>query len=246
MSKSNNEEDKFIPREIDNTKRLKGTNVNFNELYERTIAELSLQQTKRDQIITLYLAIFSFLIPFSLSIDLISWQIKGLIFLATAIIGILFSLVIIRYRIYKEAYWLCCQTITAIFNFKPEELDKDTVQAIYYNTIKKKGKSCFKEGTEEFSKFKYVSKNLFSSESIHFFIQAFITSLISGLSVGLIIECGYINKIIAGIVAGLMVFLLLVWKYFRECIKVYGVLIDGKKSSFNFAYSKAWFLHFYI
>ena len=40
------------------------------ELYERADAEMGLQQSKRDQIINIYLGMFSFLIPFAISLKL--------------------------------------------------------------------------------------------------------------------------------------------------------------------------------
>jgi hypothetical protein len=33
--------------------------------------------------------------------------------------------------------------------------------------------------------------------------------------------------------------------YFRNLEKVYQVLVDEQSESFNFAFGKAWFLHFY-
>lgn len=244
---------KFTCAQIDSYKMKDHVDIDLDTLYERAFDELGLQQTKRDQIITLYLAIFSFLIPFALSIEMLSWQIKGLIFLAAAIVGILFSLVIIRYRIYKEVYWLCCQSITVLFGIRPEALTKETIQSVYYRTLKKKGKGyCidtgegFESPTLRFSRALYVKKNLFSSESIYFFIHSFITALIFAMSVGLICPLGILPSAVVGLVSGLLLFVILAAKYFAECIRVYQVLIDGLDSSFNWTFSKAWFLHFYL
>ena len=222
--------------------------IDLNAHYERAYAELGLQQTKRDQIITLYLAMFSFLIPFALSMEGLGWKVKGLIFLATAIVGILFSFVIVRYRVYKEVYWLCCQSLTVLHGIRTELLNKETIQQVYYNTIYKKGKGFFVTGAEgktAFSRKLYVKKNLFSSETIYFFIHAFITALIFGLSMGLIAETAMGARILLGAGSAAVLFLLLGAEYFSECIKVYAVLIDGEESSFNRTFSKAWFLHFY-
>ena len=59
------EEFKHIP--IVKQMRKEYLDLDLSKLYERSIEELSLQQSKRDQIISLYLAMFSFLIPFALS-----------------------------------------------------------------------------------------------------------------------------------------------------------------------------------
>ncbi|MEE1279335.1 MAG: hypothetical protein UHH95_00710 [Oscillospiraceae bacterium] len=251
--------DIFIVENIPDDAKKKEIDIDLNKLYERADHELGLQQSKRDQIITIYLAIFSFLIPFALSMEILSWQVKGLIFLATAIVGILFANIIIRYRVYKEAYWLCCQTITVLFGIKQEYLKKSIIQQCYRETIYKKGKKYLidkktreidqngKEKTiKKFSKAGYVKDNIFSSETIYFFIHSFITALIFGLSIGLILMFSLIVNIIIATVCSIALFIVLSAKYFTECIKIYGVLIDETHKSFNFAFSKAWFLHFYM
>ncbi len=156
---------------IDRTDLKAYPTIDFNAMYERAYEELALRQSKRDQIITLYVAMFSFLIPFALSIEMISWRVKGVIFLAAAVIGVLFAMAIIRYRIYKEAYWIGCQSITAMFGFRPETLDKNTVQKIYYHTLLKRASDYMVEkenGEKRFSRLKYVRKSLFSAETTHF------------------------------------------------------------------------------
>lgn len=96
-------------------------------IYEKCIDEMTLQQSKRDQIITIYLAMFSFIVPFALSSEQLDLFAKGFVFLSIAIIGFGFSLIIIRYRMYKEVYWICCQTITNLMSFKAGEIDKETI-----------------------------------------------------------------------------------------------------------------------
>ncbi len=249
----------FIVTPIPQEAKKAEIDIDLNSLHERAIAELTLQQSKRDQIITVYLAMFSFLIPFALSQEILTWQVKGLIFFATAVVGILFANIIIRYRIYKEAYWLCCQTITVLFGIKPEHLKKEIIQQCYRDTIYKKGKKFFVEKkTKEvdkqgnpitkkvFSRAKYVMDNLFSAETIYFFIHCFITALIFGLSIVLILPFVTWVNITVGIGCALVLFLLLSAKYFAQCINVYSVLIHNTHENFNFAFSKAWFLHFYM
>ncbi len=236
----------FVRKPIDPSQLKSYPEIDFNALYQRAYDELGLQQTKRDQIITLYLAMFSFLIPFALSIESISWQVKGLIFMVAAIIGILFALIIIRYRVYKEAYWLCCQSITAMFGFEPASLNKETVQQIYVGTMEKKMKSLMVGVPKKLSKKLYVKKNMFSAETIYFFIHSFITSALFGLSTALICSFSLWGNIAVGIAAGVILFVVLAIEYFRQCLKFYGVLIDGKDRSFNSAFSKAWFLHFFL
>lgn len=243
--------------EIEDGKRKEKPNYNLEYLYDKTYAEMSLQQSKRDQIITIYLALFSFLIPFALGQEAIDWQTKGFLFLAAGIIGVFFSLICIRYRIYKEAYWLACQTITVLMNFKSEEVDKELIQKSFYHCLKKKGKGyTVKIGERNVWKTsKFVKKNLFSAETMHFMIIDLMASIIFGLGAGLIFSVAVCWKLLIGIVGGVGLFLLLTRKYFVGLGKIYGVAklkysqktADKKEKdgAFNVAFSKAWTLHLY-
>ncbi len=226
---------------------------NLQEHFRNTHKEMSLQQSKRDQIMTIYLAIFSFLVPFAISLSTIDWNVKGIIFVGVGIIGWLFSLIVVRYRIYKECYWLCCQTLTVLMNYKQEALDKNLIQQVYYGCINKKGKKFIKEITKadgstvkKFRNYLFVKSNAFSSETIHFTIIVFIASAILGFGASLIFSLPLIYSVILGVGVGLLAFILMHLEYFRELKRVYRVLIDGYDDSFNFAFSKAWLLHFYV
>lgn len=256
MFKRKKEEKKttpFLNKEIDMTKIKPDVTYDFSDLYKQANDELSLQQSKRDQIITLYLAIFSFLIPFALSAEGLNWVVKGLVFHATALIGILFAVIIIRYRIYKEAYWLACQSITVLMNFDHKKIDKNTVQSVYYQSLYKKGHTYViehKDGTKEFDKKKYRSKNLNSAETLHFAIQVLIASVTYGLSWGLISTLipglPIWAEAVFGVLMGVLCAFLLMRKYFNSCMGMYAVLVDDTDESFNGIFSKAWFMHFYV
>ncbi len=248
--KETKKDEPFLNKEYAKEKKKEAVEHDLNALYDRANAELALQQSKRDQIISLYLAVFTFLIPFAISLESVSWRIKGMIFLAVAAIGILFSLVVIRYRVYKEAYWLCCQSLTVMMNLREDELDKATVQAIFFQSMYKKGKGYVitdeETGNKSFDKVKYFKKNLFSAETIHFIILAFITASMFGLSFGLVLSLHMIVNVVLGAILGIAVLAGLLSMYFSECCKMYAVLVDDKDSSFNQLFSKAWFLHFYL
>lgn len=228
---------------------------NIEKTYEHAHSELSLQQSKRDQIITIYLALCSFLLPFALGEEVIGYEMKGLIFLIVGAVGILFSCITVRYREYKEVYWLCCQTLTVLQSFKSEELDKSLIQRTFYHCLHKKGKGYLRcKGNKKLlKKFAYAKKNLFSSETMHFVIIDLMASFITGLGVGLaLISLPTINLIL-GVILGTFVFILLVFLYFNTCVKVYSPLEEHegddseerKNRAFNKVFSKAWFLHFY-
>ncbi len=226
--------------------KLKETpSYDLTALYERAHEELSLQQAKRDQIITIYLALFSFMIPFAMSAESLNWQNKGYIFLALGIIGILFSLIIIRYKVYKDVYWLCCKSLTVLNNYKIEEMDKATVQSVFYTCLKKSGKKFLTEDNR-FDSFAYCRKNLFSAETMHFMIQDTITSIIIGLGTALVLPFSTLQSVVLGTLAGIVIFAILLAEFFKKSRALYNVLVDGYDDSFNAAFSKAWFLHFYV
>ena len=122
---------------LDKDKIKEEKDYDLDTLYEHTHSELSLQQSKRDQIITLYLALFSFMIPFALSLGSIGLWMKCLIFLVVGVIGVLFSFINVRYRVYKEVYWLSCQTLTVLMNVKKQELNKQTIQRAFFHSLHK-------------------------------------------------------------------------------------------------------------
>lgn len=241
---------------IDEKKYKKQKDYKLSEIYERAHTELSLQQSKRDQIITIYLALCSFLLPFALGEELISFQLKGLIFAVLGVIGIFFALSVIRYREYKEVYWLCCQSITVLQSFEQDAIDKDVVQSTFHHCLEKKGKKylCDAKLGKKINRRLFVKKNLFSAETMQFAIISLMAAFISGLGAALMCNYGFTVNAIVGAAVGLLVFFLLIMLYFRTCISVYKALEYGDRSdedlkkrdqAFNKAFNKAWFLHFY-
>lgn len=240
---------------IEGTKLKEKKDYNLESIYEHAHSELSLQQSKRDQIITIYLALCSFLLPFALGSS-IPHVLKGPIFLVLGTVGVLFSLITVRYRVYKEVYWLCCQTITVLLSFKDEELDKSVVQRTFYHCLKKRGKGYLKKDRTHprLSLSLFVRKNIFSSETLYFIIIALMAGFIFGLGAALIFSfLPLVYHILIGVCAGLVLFSLVLRSYFCSCFAVYlPVSQDGdmadpelKNKAFNRVFSKAWFLHFY-
>lgn len=236
---------KFVQSELSEQDIEQCPKHDFNELYNRAHAELSLQQSKRDQIIAVYIAITSFLIPFALSSEALDMTAKGLIFFAVALIGIMFTIITIRYRIYKEIYWLCCETITRLININQARLNKSIVQTMFYRSLLKKGgKYIAKNG--KWMSGKYFSNNIFSSETLHYIILAFMSTILLGLSAYLCFPIVALYRILLSVAVGVVAFVIILALYFTQCQKVYAVLVDGTDNSFNYAFSKAWFLHIYL
>ena len=228
-------------------KQRQSVTVNLNELYKETHSELSLQQTKRDQTISIYLSLCTVVAPIILSIEYFNSLYKGVIFLVLGIIGVLLSTIIIRYKVYKDIYWMSCQTISQLFNYTAEDIDKELVQGLFYQVLYKKGKKYVKIG-EQRNRFRnayFFKSNLFSAETLLFVTMIFIVAIVSGMGLALTCAQPLLISIIIGLSLGLLVFCLLLWEFFRKCKKIYKVLVDGEDSSFNAVFSKAWFLHFY-
>lgn len=217
-------------------------------MFEKCNEDMIAQQAKRDQLISLFLAIFSFVVPFALSMEGVTAPFKGLIFLAIAIIGVLFCLVIIRYRLYKESYWLACRTLTTLMGFKKHEIDKQTVQAVYYQCMKKNFKH-LEEKDDVPPRFlwkEFYKGTLFSGETILYIVEAFLTALTAGLSI-LLFCAGF--GIWQFVLAGLTILLTFIWllnMFLSELLHVYDVLVDDTDKSFNKTYKRAWHLHMFV
>lgn len=238
----------FLNKEYCKEKINKEAEYDLCMLFEKSNEEMVAQQAKRDQIISLFLAIFSFVVPFALSMEGIDTAFKGLIFLAIAIIGVLFSLVIIRYRLYKESYWLCCQTLTSLMSFKQKELNKETIQAVYYQCMKKKFKKYVddKVNPPKFKRTQFYLTTLYSGETILYVVQAFMTALTAGLSI--LFLCSHLGSIqyVFASVGAILVLIWLVNMFLSELMHAYDVLVYDTNASFNKTYSRAWFLHFFV
>ena len=178
-----------------------------------------------------------------------STELKGVIFLILGVVVVLFSFLSVRYREYKEVYWLCCQTITVLQSFKPEALDKSLIQRTFHYSLHKKGKG-FLNKKGQLKRLTFVKKNLFSSETLHYVIIVLMASFISGLGAALLCSAWAGMHIAVGIGLGVAVFAYLLLVYFRTCMKIYSVLettqdADKQDKAFAKVFSKAWFLHFY-
>ena len=240
----------FKYKYFSNDKLSENPSYELSNLYDRCVEEMTLQQAKRDQVFTLYLAMFSFLVPFALSTAGITDVAKGIIFFALAVIGWMFALIIERYRIYKESYWLCCQTITNLMSFKEGSLDKRTIQAVYYRCIYKKGEKYVDFDKKKYKRRKFYKGNIFSGETIYYLIHSFIAAGMVYLGVYQTFQNNtYLSEIrlhLVAIALSVLVFTVLTIFYFERLLEVYSVLLDDTGDAFNIAFSKAWFLHFYV
>ncbi|WP_379128396.1 hypothetical protein [Paenibacillus sp. sgz500958] len=231
---------------IDASKYNTTKNFRLENTYELCVSELGLQQKKRDQTIAFYIAIISFVIPAIINMK-VNPQAKGAGFMALFILGIMLAKVVVRYRIYKEVYWITCRTITQLYNLKEDEITKEIVHHIFYKTMEKNVGSVlvFRPGPEKKVKpFSSYRKILNSAETILYQVLLLMSSMVLWIAVYM-----FTNFHIYGAIGATVIVLAnyIFWSahYYKELTKVYDVIIDGTDKSFNGAYSKAWFLHIF-
>ncbi|MBR4724692.1 MAG: hypothetical protein IK071_02800 [Lachnospiraceae bacterium] len=223
--------------------------MNLETSYEKTVEELGLQQTKRDQIIALYLSILGFVIPNIISLDIVPIG-KGLGFLVIYIIGILLCRIVIRYRIYKEVYWISCRVISQLYNIVPELRNKETVQTLFFRSLKKNSSNVVvKNRSGKVSTLKSFKKQLSSAEMTLFNILLIFASFIGGISATYLWKDGSVYSMIAAGVLVLVIiytFCRLNYQYVSSLLLQYKCVSTEKTEDLSIPFNKAWMLHCYI
>ena len=241
MHKEFEKEDDFLIKD--------GRDFKLENTYNLCVKELSLQQSKRDQIIAFYIAIISFVVPTIISMQGDSLT-KSAGFLALFVLGCMLSKVVIRYRIYKEAYWLTCRTISQLYNYDQSKFKKELIQHIFYKTMEKNKKTIFafkEKAPEEIDKIKTCRKIMNSAETIIFEVLVLITCMVLWIGVNMLVDFYMWGPVSASVLA-LASCLYWNFKYYDALTGFYDILFDNGENSndsFNAAYSKAWFLHFF-
>lgn len=217
--------------------------------YEKTVEELGLQQTKRDQIIALYLSILGFVIPSIINLN-VPRIAKGLGFFVIYLIGILFCRIVIRYRIYKEVYWIACRVISQLYNIRSESRNKETVQTLFYRTLKKNSPSVvIKNKKGRISVWKSFKKQLSSAEMTLFNILLLFTSFIGGISVAYMFRAGFLaTMIVSALIAALILFTYFKLNrlYVTSLLDQYKCVDSGDTKDLSIPFNKAWMLHCYV
>ena len=227
--------------------------MDLDTVYELTVSELGLQQSKRDQIIAFYLTVLGLISPNFMALEMDN-IIIGIVFLVLMIVGFMLARVILRYRIYKEVYWIACRVISKLNNIKPECRDKGTIYNLYYaelaanqHTIVEKTKD-----KKRILPFKSFRKQLDSAETI-----LFETMLILCAGVGML-SFYYFNKICLWYGIAIVCFIIFMilkmnYNYSKRLMELYKCLEvneekndDKKNDAFEKAISKAWMLRFFV
>lgn len=225
--------------------------IDLQEIHAECVEELSLQQSKRDQLIAFYLTITGLVSAYLFSSD-INPVVRILIFFVLFVLGCIWTAITIRYKVYKEIYWMSCKTISSLFSVDREKIDKPYVQHIFYTVIKKCYKSVPKEeDTNKPHLFKFIIKNLSSAEYLMFLTIALLTA-VSGAG-GLFFLFYSLKIPVWGyILSALFSISFIAYQtimYNKAALSVFDAVIKTKESeiekAFNKAFEKAWFLHFF-
>lgn len=250
----------------------KADGVNLESLYSQCNAELTLQQSKRDQIIAVYISVAGFIIPSILGLGL------GLLPMAAAfflmfVIGDTLCKVVVRYRVYKEVYWITSRTIAALFRVEDSRINKHLVQKIFADNIRrgcgsviairdtwkdKVGKAALESPVayDDAVDRRATAKKIANSAETQLYK---LMALMSAATLALAVFCvakellallpmldptlQLAAAILLAAVGGVLAFVKEKNFYIQKLTDVYAYCFDGARASFNAAYAKAWFLH---
>lgn len=227
----------------------------LDSCYEQTVAELGLQQSKRDQIIAFYLTILGFVIPSVVSLE-VGDSPKALAFLAMYVIGSIFCHVILRYRIYKEVYWIACRVISQMCNIKPDCRTKKNIYILFYNALDNNKSSIVQyapkrpgDSTCKRSLFRSFKRQLNSAETLLYETLAFFSGFVGAIG-GYYAWC--VSRIL-GVAIWLMIaymFIRINYKYVTRLMALYNCIdeqdADKKLEQMEATFAKAWMLHCYV
>ncbi len=229
--------------------------MDLNAAYEVSVAELGIQQSKRDQIIGLFLTIISFLVPFVIAQTLPDW-VKGALFCCIYCIGLVFCFVILRYRIYKECYWIACRVLLQLNHIQPAERSLGVIRTLYFHALKNNynnvviSKKNPKKGDGQPARvpcyFKTWKKQIYSAETLLFETLAIVASL-AGLVGGyyLWLTCCWLGYAQIAILLAVLVWLNA--QYIKRLSGLYECVQqttdDLREQKLNTAFKSAWMLH---
>lgn len=221
-------------------------NVNLQEIYSSCIEELTLQQSKRDQLINFYLTITGLVATYLFSTD-VDFKIRIAIFLVLFFIGCMWSTIAIRYKTYKDIYWICCKTISSLFSVDRKQIDKACVQHTFYRVMEKCYKTIPQNCKGKPMLLKHVVKTFSSAEYLMFLTLVLLSAMSGSVCILILLLKVGLGVTSYAVVAMFFVFFVIIQTlhYNKSCISVYNVLIDKSDASFNKIFEKAWFLHFF-
>lgn len=228
--------------------------MDLDSSYQQTVAELGLQQSKRDQIIAFYLTILGFVIPNVVSLEVGNGP-KALAFVAMYVIGAIFCHVILRYRIYKEVYWIACRVISQMCNIKPEHRTKRNIYILFYNAMDNNKSSIVQYSKKQDgsvrkrSLFKSFKRQLNSAETLLYETLTLFSSFVGAIG-GYYAWC--VSKVLGVAVWAILIYMIIRinYKYVTRLMALYKCIDeldeDKKLELLEATFAKAWMLHCYV
>lgn len=245
--KTNNLIQEYIPKEAYDDNKF----MDLDNNYTMTVAELGLQQSKRDQIIAFYLTVLGLVIPNIVTLEIPSYA-KSAAFLVLYIIGMMLCFVIMRYRVYKEVYWIACRVITQLGNIKESHINERTIHTLYYNALKKNKNSIIadkrkSDGTsfKKISKLKSFYKQLNSAETLLFEILVIFSTFVG--IIGAFYAFSF-HWVASAIIAVFLLFEIIYinYQYCTRLIGLYKCIYTQSIKDLMIPFNKAWMLHCYV
>lgn len=223
-------------------------NIDLMEIYKVTINELGIQQSKRDQTIAFYLTLSGIITGFLFGSSNISKDVSGLFLLLLGIIGIMLSIVIIRYRRYKEIYWITSRAISTLFSEKDlNNITEEKLKSTFYIVLCKMYESIKCQKKQKLTLINTMKKSFFSAETLLFMTTLIVSTVVLMTSTIFLIPKFAGALIVIGIF--ILVPFFLYSLYCKQLINIYKVVEltneEEKLCAFKSVYRSAWFLHIF-
>ena len=240
-----NTEEKKINKKIPEAAYNPDGCMDLNNSYGQTVSELGLQQSKRDQIIAFYLTILGFVIPNVIDMKVGEFG-KAIAFFAMYGIGAIFCHVILRYRVYKEVYWIACRVIAQLCNIHEKSINKDVIYTLFFNCLRKNRNTIVvKNKKGKNSVLKSWKRQLNSAETLLYETLVMFSSFVGLIGTWYMFQISIVVAVLSAICIVYMLFLMN-YKYTRRLMDLYVCVDTEQQCDLEKTFSKAWMLHCYV
>lgn len=216
--------------------------MDLDNSYSQTVNELGLQQSKRDQILAFYMTILGFVIPNVVDMNVGNLE-KSTAFFCMYIIGVIFCHVILRYRIYKEVYWIACRVLTQLCNICTEKRNKEIIYTLFFNCLKNNMDTIVVKG--KFSLLKSFKRQLNSAETLLYETLVLFASFVGFVGSAYLLQVSKWTAVIS-VVLIMYIFVRLNYKYAKRLMNLYACVDTENEKDLEKTFAKAWMLHCYV
>lgn len=232
---------KKIPEDAYNPKG----SMDLDNCYGQTVSELGLQQSKRDQIIAFYLTILGFVIPNVIGMEVEDLG-KTIAFFAMYGIGAIFCHVILRYRIYKEVYWIACRVITQLCNIHEASRSKEVIYTLFFNCLKNNRSTIVvKNRKGKSSLLKSWKRQLNSAETLLYETLVLFSSFVGLIGSWYLLRVS-VPAAVLSVVCIVYMLVQMNYKYAKRLMDLYVCVDTEKQQDLEKTFAKAWMLHCYV